>query len=396
MRKHLLWAVFILLFAVPVLAQDSAEEPVITRSSPPDAAQFTLTEVVSGFNNPLFVTHAGDGSDRLFVVEQSGRIWVVQDGTILDAPFIDLSGIVSQDVLQRYSERGLLGLAFHPDYAENGLFYINYTDINTGATHLVRYAVSEDDPNRADPTSAQILFRLDQPYPNHNGGHLEFGPDGYLYMSIGDGGAANDPLQAGQDLSNILGTIVRIDVNSEEGYAIPEDNPFVDVDNAVPEIWSWGLRNVWRFSFDQATGDMYMADVGQNMWEEVNFQPADSTGGENYGWNAYEASNPFATQSVPEGMVFPIAEYAHRNGDCSVTGGYVYRGEAVPTLEAVYLFGDYCTGRIWGSYRDDAGEWQTLDLMSAGFQLSSFGEDEAGELYAIDYGGSILRFDPVE
>jgi glucose/arabinose dehydrogenase len=326
-------------------------------------------------------------------VEQSGRIWIVEDGERLAEPFIDLSGIVSQDVLQRYSERGLLGLAFHPNYAENGEFFVNYTDRN-GTTYLVRYTVSETDPNRADQDSARTLFQLEQPYPNHNGGHLEFGPDGYLYMSIGDGGAANDPLGAGQDLTNILGTIIRIDVDSDEGYVVPEDNPFVDREDAIPEIWSWGLRNVWRFSFDRATGDMYLADVGQNMWEEVNFQSADSSGGENYGWVAYEGSHPFASQSPPEDMIFPIAEYPHRNGDCSITGGYVYRGEAVEALEAVYIFGDYCSGRVWGTYLDEAGEWQTVELMDNNFQISSFGEDESGELYIVNYSGTVLRFDP--
>ncbi len=385
---------------LPLMSQDSAaiseSEAVTFRDAAPSAADVTLVEVVSGLNNALYVTHAGDGSGRLFILEQAGAIWVMVDGEKLETPFIDLSNVASQDVLYRYSERGLLGLAFHPNYAENGFFYVNYTDVN-GATRLARYSVSAEDANVADPNSGEVLFTLTQPFPNHNGGHIDFGPDGYLYMSIGDGGAAGDPLQAGQDLSQIYGTLIRIDVDNGDPYAIPENNPFVDDPAAVPEIWAWGLRNVWRFSFDRATGDMYLADVGQNVWEEVNFQPADSPGGENYGWNIYEASYPYTLGTPPEGMVYPIAEYRHENGHCSVTGGYVYRGEAMAdVLEAAYFYGDWCTGQIWAAYRDADGAWLSEAFMQTGHQISSFGEDEAGELYLVDYAGIVLRFEAAQ
>jgi glucose/arabinose dehydrogenase len=385
--------IVVLLTGSALLAQ--ANEPVITRENAPDAANVTLEEVVSGLTYPLYLTHAGDGSERLFVIGQAGQVYLVKDGILQDGLFADFSDLASQSVLRGYSEQGLLGLAFHPNYAENGLFYVNYTD-RGGNTVVARYSVSPDNPDVADHDSAVVLLTQEQPYPNHNGGHMAFGPDGYLYISLGDGGAANDPLQTGQNPSDWLGSILRIDVDNGDPYGIPEDNPVAFDSRFAPEVWSYGLRNVWRFSFDRATGDMYLADVGQNMWEEVNFEPADSPGGVNYGWNSYEASQPFATSAVPEGMVYPFAEYPHREGDCSVTGGYVYRGKTVPELAGVYLFGDYCTGRIWASYRDTAGEWQTNIFMNSQRQVSSFGEDEEGELYVLDYRGSVLRFTAVE
>lgn len=399
MRK-LFWVLVFVLLVPVAAAQPTAPDniTVITRASAPDPASVRLVEVSSGYRNPLYVTHAGDGSDRLFVMEQAGRIWVYQNGARLNAPFADFADIVSQDILYGYSERGLLGLAFHPNFAENGVLFINYTDAG-GTTRLARYRVQADNPNAVDRQSAEILLSIEQPFRNHNGGHIAFGPDGYLYMSVGDGGAANDPLRAGQDLTTILGTLIRIDVDNtsdDKPYAIPDDNPFLNTPGAVPEIWAYGLRNVWRFSFDRATGDAYIADVGQNAWEEVNFQPA-GQGGANYGWNIFEGNNPFAGSAVTEDMVFPIAEYRHRDGDCSVTGGYVYRGQAVPELVGVYLFGDYCTGRIWATYRDEGENWQTNVFMNARMSISSFGEDEAGELYVVDYsGGRVLRFEAAQ
>lgn len=237
---------------------------------------------------------------------------------------------------------------------------------------------------------------MEQPYPNHNGGHLAFGPDGYLYISVGDGGAANDPLLTGQDPSDWYGSLLRINVNAEEGYIVPDDNPYVNNPEFAPEVWNYGLRNVWRFSFDRTTGDLYLADVGQNIWEEVNFQSAESAGGENYGWNSFEASQPFATSSAPEGMIYPIAEYSHQEGDCSVTGGYVYRGEAIMDLQGVYLFSDYCTGRVWATYRDESETWQTNEFLNLNRQISSFGEDESGELYLLDYNGVVLKIESAQ
>lgn len=396
MRRIVMMLLLMLLGAVGSAAQEDIE-PVTTRDTLPDASKFELEQVVGGFQYPLYVTHAGDGSGRLFVVEQSGRIWIVSNSEVLDSPFINLSGIVSQDVLRGYSERGLLGLAFHPNYEENGTFYVNYTD-QSGNTHVVSYQVSEDNPDLANPDSALELLSLQQPYPNHNGGHMAFGTDGYLYISVGDGGSRDDPLDAGQNPGTFYGTILRIDVDGtgdDQPYGIPEDNPYTSNLNFAPEVWAYGLRNAWRFSFDRATGDLYIADVGQNQWEEVNFQPAESDGGENYGWVAYEASHRYRGEE-PEGeVVMPIAEYDHGLG-CSITGGYVYRGEAVAELQAAYLYSDYCSGRIWAAYRDAEGNWQSNQIMGTGMSVSSFGEDEAGELYIVNYGGSILKFVPAE
>lgn len=355
---------------------------------------YQLVQVAGGLSRPLYVTNAGDGSGRLFVVQQSGQIRIIEDGAVLPTNFLDVSGLISREALGGgYTERGLLGLAFHPNYAENGLFYINYTDQN-GNSVISRYVVSGD-PNQADATSATPLLYLQQPYGNHNGGHMTFGPDGYLYVSFGDGGSGGDPQGNGQDLTTLLGTILRLDVDADEGYAIPEDNPFVNRDDARPEIWAWGVRNVWRFSFDRETGDMYLADVGQNQWEEINFQPANSPGGKNYGWNAYEASTVYSGAAPASDVVAPVLEYDHSNGWCSVTGGYVYRGEQIPGLQGYYLYGDWCTGTIWAAQQNATGAWESAISLESGRQISSFGEDEDGELYLVDYGGALLRFEPV-
>jgi glucose/arabinose dehydrogenase len=382
--------VFLLLLVSGLtLAQDDA---VTTRSTPPSVESFELQPVVEGLRRPLYVTHAGDGTERLFIVQQGGIIQV-WDGTTASI-FLDITHLVSASANQDvYSERGLLGLAFHPDYAENGLFYVNYTD-RAGHTAIAKYTVS-DDPNVADENSAEIIFTQLQPFPNHNGGHMVFGDDGYLYVALGDGGAAGDPLSAGQNSDMLLGKILRLDVNVESEYTIPADNPFVNGGGA-PEVWSYGWRNPWRFSFDRATGDFYIGDVGQNQWEEINFEPADSAGGLNYGWSALEATHLYNASSEPEGVVMPIAEYNHSDGSCSVTGGYVYRGEAIPDLQATYLFSDYCSGVLRYAYRDESGAWQSDILMQTGMQVSSFGEDETGELYLIDYNGIVYKFVPAQ
>ncbi len=374
-------------------AQEQENEARLTRDHAPDQAAFKLTPVVDGFTRPLYLTQAGDDSNRIFIVEQVGKIWILRDGQLEDQPFLDIEAIISPGArANAFSEQGLLGLAFHPDYRENGAFFIYYTD-RQGRTVVARYQVEAEAPDVADAASGQILFQLAQPYANHNGGHIEFGPDGYLYIALGDGGAANDPLGAGQNRQLLLGSILRIDIDSTEPYAIPPDNPFVDEAAARDEIWAYGLRNVWRFSFDRATGDMYMADVGQNQWEEINFQPSDSAGGENYGWNVWEGNHVFAGGYAPN-HVPPIFEYSHSLG-CSVTGGVVYRGAAIAELQAVYLFGDWCSGRIWGAWRDQERAWQGAELMNTALPISSFGEDEAGEVYVIDYEGVVYRFDPV-
>ncbi|MBZ0294338.1 MAG: PQQ-dependent sugar dehydrogenase [Anaerolineae bacterium] len=388
MRKIGILLIFLLTLTVAVNAQD---EPITSLDTAPNPGDYELEEIVTGLTNPIYVTSADDGSGRLFVLEQPGRIWLVKDNSLVSTPFLDISNVVSQAILNGYSEQGLLGLAFHPDYAENGIFFVHYSD-RSGGTVIARYQVSADNPDQADASSEEILFTHEQPFPNHNGGEIAFGPDGYLYVALGDGGSAGDPQNNAQNTSVLLGKILRIDVSGEGDYSIPEDNPANTVNSELaPEIWAFGLRNPWRFSFDRATGDLYIADVGQNQWEEVNFQPADSAGGENYGWRPLEATHQYSGEPAPADAVPPIAEYDHSMG-CSISGGYVYRGETLTGLQGVYLFGDWCSGRIWASYRDSAGTWQTIEFMETGRTISSFGEDEQGELYILDYyGGNLLR-----
>jgi len=350
----------------------------------------TLEPVLQGvFTQPLYLTHAGD--ERLFVVEQSGVIRVVEQGQLLDTPFLDIRDRTGSSQL----EQGLLGLAFHPDYASNGAFFVNYTD-KSGNTHISRFMVSQDDANLADPDSETVLLTYQQPYPNHNGGQVAFGPDGYLYIGAGDGGSANDPLHNGQNPTTILGSLLRLDVNQlNETYLIPATNPFVGSDEGLNEIWAWGLRNPWRFSFDRLTGDLYIADVGQNLWEEVNFQSADSQGGENYGWNIMEGTHCFASDPCDStGLVPPIFEYSHGEG-CSITGGYVYRGSEFPELYGNYFVADYCQGTIWRLVATESGEWASALVHDSPYVISSFGEDAAGELYILDHtGGSLYRIVP--
>ncbi|MEP7291766.1 MAG: PQQ-dependent sugar dehydrogenase [Chloroflexota bacterium] len=358
----------------------------------PNGTDYQWVPVAGGFNSPVFATHAGDGSERLFVVEQDGVIFIVgADGTYdpFD-PFLDISSLLSVDVFQGgYTERGLLGLAFHPNFAENGLLFINHTD-SVGDTIIARYHVNLNDPNHVDVSSRTELLKIPQPYYDHNGGVMAFGADGYLYIGVGDGGSlGDDPGATAQNLSVLLGKILRIDVNAET-YTVPDDNPFVGVEAALPEIWAYGLRNPWRFSFDRANGDFYMGDVGQLSYEEIDFQAAEDAGGRNYGWYNYEGQHPYLERQAPENMTPPITEYPHIVG-CAVTGGYVYRGEALPELQGVYIFGDYCSGRTWSLLRDAAGAWQVTPFIPTGATISSFGEDEAGELYLVDYKGDLLR-----
>ena len=372
----------------PAAAQDNDQEGQGVPIEPPSLA---LTLVASDLQSPTGIVNAGDSSGRLFLLEQPGRIRVVADGELLAQPFLDISREITSG-----GEQGLLGLAFHPDYAHSGRFFINYTDEN-GDSVVSRFTVSSDDPNLADPGSEVELLRVPQPFPNHNGGGLAFGPDGYLYISLGDGGAGGDPLENGQNLSTLLGTLLRIDVDNGDPYAIPPGNPFVDDSATRPEIWAYGLRNPWRFSFDRETGDLWIADVGQNMWEEINFQGAESSGGENYGWNVMEGAHCFepAQGCETDGLEVPVLEYDHDQG-CSVTGGYRYRGSEIGGLQGTYVFGDYCSGQIWGASESGEG-WATVPLLSSELRISAFGEDEAGELYVADLGaGNIYRIVPRE
>ncbi len=358
--------------------------------------QLQLVEVATGLDRPLIVTHSGDGSGRLFIGEQEGRIRVVQGGQLLATPFLDLTALASC-----CGEQGLLGLAFHPDYAGNGMLYVDYTD-TSGTTVVARYQVSAGDPNLADPASALVLLTQSQPFANHNGGHLAFGPDGYLYVALGDGGSAGDPLDSGQDLGTLLGKILRLDVDRDDfpadpgrNYGIPPSNPFVGDPAARPEIWARGLRNPWRFSFDRLTGDLWVADVGQNQWEEVDLQPASSPGGENYGWRLMEGTHCYdpPTGCNDGSLTLPVLEYSHSQG-CSITGGFVYRGPSYPNLRGTYLFADYCTGAVSGAVADGGGGWTASTLLQTGFLVTTFGQDEAGELYLSDYQaatGRVLR-----
>ena len=336
---------------------------------------------------PVQVTNAGDGSGRLFVVELRGRIRVISDGTLLSAPLLDISEKVSC-----CGEQGLLGVVFPPDYAEKRYFYINYTNTE-GDTEIVRYRLSPN-PNVADPDRAEVILRIDQPRGNHNGGHMEFGPDGFLYIGTGDGGRAAGDDDRSQDPGTLLGKMLRIDVESGVSpYAIPDDNPFLQTAGYRGEIWALGLRNPWGFSFDRQTGDLYIADVGEVDFEEINFQPASSKGGENYGWAIMEGLHCFDTDLCDSsGLTEPVAEYPHSQG-CTVVSGTVYRGSRFVSLQGIYFYADFCSGRIWG-LRRIGNSWLSGLLYDAPFRISSIGEDEDGNLYVANYSdGIILRLE---
>ncbi|MFB6286035.1 MAG: sorbosone dehydrogenase family protein [Candidatus Bipolaricaulia bacterium] len=351
----------------------------------PSVAQpeIELVQTTDGLDTPAYLTHAGDGSDRLFVVDQPGVIRVLANEQLRSTPFLDIRDRVSFG-----GERGLLSVAFHPRFAETGRLYVNYTRASDGATVVAEYHVN-DDGSRVDPDSERVLLTVDQPFSNHNGGQLQFGPDGDLYVGMGDGGAGGDPRDNGQDLSTLLGALLRIDVEPQNGqpYGIPSDNPFVGQADARDEIFAYGLRNPWRFSFDRCTGDLFLADVGQNDWEEVDLIEA----GGNYGWNVMEGNHCFRTADCDEtGLERPIAEYSHSQG-CSITGGYVYRGSDVPDLVGHYLFADFCSGRIWSTFPTESGEWTMNQLMDTDLRISSFAEGPDGELYVIDIGGGVYQ-----
>lgn len=347
----------------------------------PNPDDFSWSVFATGLAQPLYLTHAGDQSGRIFVIEKAGRILIFQDGIQLEDPFLD----IVQQVNSRDFERGLLGLAFHPNYAQNGLFFVNFTDLN-GDTVVAKYQVSGD-ANRAEPDSQEILLTISQPYANHNGGMIEFGPDGYLYIGMGDGGSAGDPQGNAQNLESLLGKILRIDVDSGTPYGIPPGNK----PGGRPEIWALGLRNPWRFSFDHVTGNLLIGDVGQNQWEEVHLLPAGAISA-NLGWDYFEGTHPYEG-SPPNNisLVFPLLEYSHGGGNCSVTGGYTYRGTQLPDWQGVYLYGDYCSGAVWGAIPDANGDWQTERLYNLSASVASFGEDESGEIYLVDLNGTIYK-----
>ncbi len=352
---------------------------------PPGAGSVGLEPVATGLEFPLGLT-APPGDSRLFVVLKGGTIRVIENGTLLPEPFLDLTGQVSGR-----AEQGLLGLAFPPDYAASGRFVVHYTDL-AGDTRVSTFQVS-DDPNRADTESELLVLGAQQPGPAHNGGQIAFGPDGMLYIALGDGGSrGGDDGGRAQSLADVLGAILRVQLGSGAGYTVPADNPFVGQDGARPEIWSYGLRNPWRFSFDRETGDLYIADVGETRQEEVNRAPAaDGAGrGLNFGWSLMEGDACLVDGCDQSGLTLPMLTYDHGQG-CSITGGYVYRGAAVPALQGQYLFADFCEGWVRGIAADDTGtpvDWPTL---APGDNITSFGEDSAGELYVLTAAGGVFK-----
>ena len=372
--------------------------------------------IADGYKKPVFITSYPNNAKLLYIVEQAGLIKLINDGKKLSRPFFDINKRVVNPN-RPGDERGLLGFAFHPNHTNNGKFYINYMD-NDGNTIVSEFSTNSE--LRANHKSERIILKLKQPYGNHNGGDIQFGPDGYLYISIGDGGKAGDPLNAGQDLSSLFGKIIRIDIE-QKPYGIPKSNPFFGQKGKREEIWAWGLRNVWRFSFDKQTGDKYLADVGQNKWEEVNFEPASSKGGLNYGWRIMEANHCYdPKENCPtEGLIKPIIEYPNDANHpafafriieelsfsetdvegCSVTGGYVYRGQKIKSMQGQYIFGDYCSGNIWtlkvvnGKAINFKNRTEEINIGGGEFTtyISSFGQDSDGEIYIIDYNGGIYK-----
>lgn len=380
----------LLRLALPALIFLAGTAPVEGQTQPRSDAlpPLAVTPIVTaGLVQPLYVTHAGDGSGRLFIVEQGGRIRLLSQGTLQSAPFLDIS-----DLVLAGGERGLLGLAFHPDYARNGRLFVSYTRQPDGATVVAEYRRGSQ-ADQADQQERRLMV-VPQPFANHNGGMIAFGPDGTLYIGRGDGGGRGDPDNRGQNPNELLGKILRLDVDRGEPYAIPADNPYAS-GGGRPEIYALGLRNPWRFSFDRETGSLWVGDVGQYLWEEVDLVVR----GGNYGWRLMEGRHCFSPQTGCDrpGLQLPILEYGHEAGRCSITGGYVYRGSSRSALKGLYVYGDYCSGEIFGA-RLEAGAQPRVNggpqvLLRSGLRISSFGEDEAGELYVVDHGGGVYRLE---
>src|SRR5438309_3703271 len=338
----------------------------------------TLRPVASGLTLPVEIAHAGDGSGRLFVVGQGGAIKIIRDGAVLATPFLDITAQVLSG-----GERGLLGLAFHPQFRSNGKFYVYYTRRTDGTIVVSEYLRGAANADVADPATERQLFTVTHPLSNHNGGHIVFGPDGYLYIGIGDGGGGGDQNNNAQNLGVRLGKLLRIDVNAAPGFAVPPGNPLVAQAGALPEIWAYGLRNPWKFNFDRATGDLLIADVGQNAWEEVDFEPTGDPGGRNYGWRITEGNHCFNPSSGCNltGITLPIIEYGHNfsSGGFAIIGGYVYRGRKSAALRGFYLYGDNVSNHMWAAAASEG--WAPFSLINGPSGISTFGEDEAGELY---------------
>jgi len=398
----------------PVLASLLGTSLSVLLASPPAFAQAVAERVAAGLTSPVFATSPPGDLQRLFILEQPGRIRILKAGTLLTQPFLDIQGLVNNGG----NEQGLLGLAFHPQYATNGYFYVYYT-AGSGAGNVVieRYSVTSN-PDSANAGSALRILSIAEPFTNHNGGHIEFGPDGYLYAGPGDGGSGGDPADRAQNGMVLLGKMLRIDVNGDDfpadpnrNYAIPPSNPFAGNPSFLDEIWAWGMRNPYRFSFDRLTGDLWIGDVGQNCWEEIDFQPASSAGGENYGWDTMEGLHCFNESNFNDcnngpcntGFVDPILEYSHGGSPfrCSLTGGVVYRGSAIPAIQGAYFYADYCSNQIWslryaGGTVTDLTDWTaTLDPPTTNINsIVAFGQDGAGEMYIVDRGGEVFKVLP--
>lgn len=411
-KTSLILAVGIALAGV-AQAQDKVAQPGGKLSKD---VSIELVEVAGGFIDPINVAIPKDGTNRIFVVERHGVVRIIDNGEVLKRPFLDISDIV----VSSFVEQGLYDIEFHPDFKNNGLFYIHYNDMwFNGDSMIVEYKVDKKNKNKADLDTARVIIRIHQPYANHNGGEIAFGPDGYLYIGSGDGGWEGDVLNAGQDLSTLLGKILRIDVNgqdSDKAYRIPKDNPFITPEQqmvlfgvaeevfakihpeARPEIWAWGLRNPLKFQFDAKTKDLYIADVGQNHWEELNFQPGNSKGGENYGWKWMCGSHnfPIGRKGPPVG-VLPIVEYSHVDQGICCVGLGIYRGKEYPSLDGVYFLGDWGSGKVWGVGRDNKGKWQCQELLDTQLMLTGSGEGEDGTIYVTNahanYGGPVKPAD---
>jgi glucose/arabinose dehydrogenase len=403
-------ALFVTLAASLAVAQN---QPASNTARPggklPKDVAVQLVEVAGGFVDPIHVASAHDGSGRLFVCERPGVIRIIdKSGKVMDEPFYDNRA----NTMFQFLEEGLYCVAFHPDFKRNGLVYVSYADMwFNGSTFVVEYQVDKSEPNKVDMATARPIIRIDFPYCNHHGGKIAFGPDGYLYLGVGDGGWEGDVLDAGPDLSTWMGKMLRIDVNvkdrKNQRYTVPETNPFVKASEpqlmvlfgkselefskikqrSKPEIWAYGIRNPWTFSFDRKTGDLWIADIGQNTWEEINMQPANSKGGENYGWNYMCGTHPFPVEKEQSGEkwpvvgVLPVAEYSHATDGICVIGMGVYRGKDYPNLDGVYFAGDWGSGRLWGIAKDGGGKWQMQELLNTSLNFTSGGDDEAGNLY---------------
>jgi glucose/arabinose dehydrogenase len=406
--------VFLILVCLGLLMAGLHPQTQVNAGDQPqiDWPKISLQFVDDGLERPVHITHAGDNSGNLFVVEQAGRIRILENGK-LGSTFLNISDRVLSPSSGGGGEEGLLSVAFPPGYGPNKpYFYVYYTNRDSD-NQISRFHLGAN-PNQADPGSEELILYLDHPgHSNHNGGQLLFGPDGYLYIGTGDGGGSGDPDENAQNPASLLGKLLRIAVEPEDNqplpgnqlvflprvlykstgtpqpraYNIPPDNPFINTPGFRGEIWALGLRNPWRFSFDRQLGDLYLGDVGQNAWEEIDFQPGDSSGGENYGWNILEGLACYLTSNCDDsGMTAPVQVYSHGSSNCSVTGGSVYRGSSEPGLQGIYFFADYCSGQIWGLVNENS-VWSGKDLLNTDFNISTFGENQAGELYLVDHAG---------